>query len=871
MESEREMKKLLNNRKIFVSMLLLVLTVAVPLAALPIVSAHTPPINIPTYSYVEAFPNPIGVGQSLNVFAWLDKFPPTASGEYGDRWHNMTITVGKPDGTTDTLGPYSSDPVGTIFAIYTPTMVGAYTFQFNFPGQTLVGENPPPGGWGIVAAFGALDLIGDYFMPSTSPKSTVTVQQQAIPTEVITPLPTGYWKRPIADSIVGWQSIAGNWLADGSGNPYTTGPETAHILWTKPITFGGVATGKNNDAYYTGLSYEGYFAPPIIISGVLYYNTPTPPMYGFHAVDLRSGEELWFKNGTGPSQVGGFFINQFYPQLTFGQLLSYNSPNQHGYIPYLWSSYTVPTDNPFVSITNWAMYDAFTGNYICTVANVPAGAAGFGASNQVTDPNDGSILMYIPDLTTGTIAVWNLTQAIQNSFPSNSGLANNGYWMWRPTLNGVINASNGFTKNVTLSNKNLPPFAANQGIDRQNGIMLYSTGMATLGMGTFPTSPSFTTFAISIKPDTLGQVLWVKDNPWPQGNVTLSVSAVGGGFFGVFLKETMQWIGFNLLTGEKLWGPSASETPLHMYGVTAQVYNSKLYSGDSIGAGGAVYCYDTQTGNLVWSKESESMGNEGYWPRVPVSIGSIADNKLYLYSDEHSPGPTLEPGFRLKCWDANTGDELWSIPFFASVGLGSGMPVADGFLVSLNAFDNQIYCFGKGQTATMVTANPASATSGSAVLIQGAVTDQSPGAKDTPAIADANMNEWMEYLYQQAPKPNANGVQVQLTATDSSGTSTSIGTATSDSMGVFKMSWTPPSNGVYTITASFAGSKSYYPSATETGIVVSAAAATPSSTSTPGTNAGTSVNADTLMLYLVIATIVIIVAIAIATVIIRRK
>jgi hypothetical protein len=411
----------------------------------------------------------------VNVFGWLDKFPPTADGEYGDKWEGLTVSIVKPDGSTEVLGPYSSDPVGTIFALYTPTMLGTYTFKFDFPGQVLAGANPPPGGWGGIAIFGGPNYIGDNFLPSSSETVSVTVQSQQVAPQQITPLPTGFWTRPITGSITGWQSIAGNWLSlPGPSNQYTKGPETAHITWTKPITFGGVANGLNNDAYYTGLSYEGYFTPPIIISGVLYYNAPNPPMYGFKAVDLRTGEELWTKNGTGPAQLAGGFLNQNYPMLSFGQVLDYNSPNQHGYIPYLWSTYTTPTANPFVSVTNWAMYDAFTGNYICTIQGIPSGGALFGASNQWIAP-DGSILMYNVDLTAGTVSVWNSTACIQNSFPANSPMANNGYWMWRPPLDGVVNGSLGITATVPLSQKNLPPFASNVGIDASNQVMVYSS------------------------------------------------------------------------------------------------------------------------------------------------------------------------------------------------------------------------------------------------------------------------------------------------------------------------------------------------------------------------------------------------------------
>jgi hypothetical protein len=55
---------------------------------------------------------------------------------------------------------------------------------------------------------------------------------------------------------------------------------------------------------------------------------------------------------------------------------------------------------------------------------------------------------------------------------------------------------------------------------------------------------------------------------------------------------------------------------------------------------------------------------------------------------------------------------------------------------------------------------------GNSVLIQGTVTDQSPGAKGTPAISDSSMTGWMEYLYHQQSKPtNAKGVELNINTT----------------------------------------------------------------------------------------------------------
>jgi hypothetical protein len=157
----------------------------------------------------------------------------------------------------------------------------------------------------------------------------------------------------------------------------------------------------------------------------------------------------------------------------------------------------------------------------------------------------------------------------------------------------------------------------------------------------------------------------------------------------------------------------------------------------------------------------------------------------------------------------------------------------------LNGYDNQIYCYSKGPSAIDVSASPKVSVQGSSVLIEGMVTDESPGTKETlltarfpngvPAISDEDQSNWMEYLYQQQPKPtDAVGVQVHLTAVDPNGNTQDIGNATSDAMGLYKIMWTPPVPGAYTIVATFAGSDSYYSSSAETALGVSETSAAPS-------------------------------------------
>ena len=174
----------------------LVLSLAVTMFALPAATAHTPPWTLTTYSYVSIAPNPVGVGQTAYVNFWIDKVPPTAEGNWGYMWHKMTVTVTKPDGTTETLGPFNSDAVGGTWASYVPSQVGTYKFVGHFPTQTVVIENPYPYQVGFVPI--GTDFVNDTYTASTSKEVSLTVQQQQVQSAYpAAQLPTGYWQRPI--------------------------------------------------------------------------------------------------------------------------------------------------------------------------------------------------------------------------------------------------------------------------------------------------------------------------------------------------------------------------------------------------------------------------------------------------------------------------------------------------------------------------------------------------------------------------------------------------------------------------------------------------------------------------------------------------
>ena len=166
-----------------------------------------------------------------------------------------------------------------------------------------------------------------------------------------------------------------------------------------------------------------------------------------------------------------------------------------------------------------------------------------------------------------------------------------------------------------------------------------------------------------------------------------------------------------------------------------------------------------------------------------------------------------------------------------------------GILVGLNHFDNQLYAFGRGPSATTVSTKNTVSVLGTKLMIEGTVTDQSAygrrnsagsldfSLKGTPAISDASMQTWMEYMFMQQAKPtNAFGVDVSLSAIDPNGNLVPIGTTTSDMNGNYAIAYNPEVPGTYQIIANFQGTKAYGPSSATTYIIVEDA---PSATSTP--------------------------------------
>ncbi len=866
------------NKTLSAIALILILTFSALMAFIPAANAHTPAWNVPTYAYVNAAPSPIGVGQTALIVMWIDKIPPTAGGTGGLRWTNFTLTITAPDGTITHLGPFISADTSSTNTFFAPTQTGTYTILFNFPGQvsTLTG---PPGATGFPPSIGTttaaqIATVGDFYMASSA-TTTLTVQQQPITLPQEPPLPTSYnnyWARPISGNNPSWVSIASNYLGSGSGSivsnfqPNGTSPISSHVVWVKQLALGGIAgtpsdnSGQPQTWFLPGPSYEAKFPNEVIIDGRLYYPVPlgdNPTGGGYQCVDLQTGKELWWINNTYSymATIASYPTAMFAPTVvvpTFGQLYQYVSPNQWGAEAYLWATFTNQTTGQLT----WRAIDPNTGAWLFDLVNVPAGGvatlgngtvvtldATYGAGSTAYGSN-GEILKFFVGNNGQWIAEWNNTAATGELLTpptvlnSTGGIVSGGTnaWQWKPVWK-YIDASAAWSWNVTLPTA-LPALSAIQFVSPDNFMLL-------LGNGTFTafSSPALytgaTMYMISLKPGTIGQLLWSKYIPPPDGNLTLSFVRADptAGVFVLGLRETMQFVGYSLQTGNQVWGPLppvGSQNAFQYYGSAfiqgpfGYAAYGNLYWG---GYGGDVYCINDATGQIKWVYNGTAQGLLGPYTKYPLFIATIANGMVYCGEGTHGNGAYAAGGTpydSIKCLNATTGELMWSL--YSWDGPTPVFAIADGYLTEYNMFDGRIYCIGQGQTATTVSAPQTAVTEGNSVLITGTVMDQSPGTVNgngpgtagngaTPCISDRSMDQWMEYLYQQQAMPtNATGVPVTLTALDPNGNTQNIGTVTSDTTGGYAIAWTPPVPGVYRITATFAGSNSYFRSSSETHI-----------------------------------------------------
>jgi len=782
--------------------LFLLFAMAVSLVALPAATAHDPPWKIATYVKIHVNPNPVGVGQETFIVMFTTWALPGAAVGNDIRFHDFKLTITKPDGTKEIKDwPVVPDSGGSAWIVYTPDQLGTYTLLLEYPGQTYTWSG---------------SYQNDTLLPSSA-TATFTVQEEPVGKTPDVPLPTEYWTRPINAQNLPWASISSNWIypaADDRWQKDGSAPRSSHVMWTKILDLGGLVGGTTipDATYYSGFSYETRFNDPMIISGILYYRVSLNHAGsggGFAAVDLRTGEEIWYRDDILPSM---------------GQLYEHDTQNQHGTVAgILWQTVG----------STWRAYDALTGKDLFNLTGVPSG------TEVYTDK--GEIVRYVLNYRNGWLALWNNTAA--EGYGELYGAP-----AWRPS-GKTIDASDAYSWNVTIPDLPGDSSPSIVGIIPGDLILGRSSNVA-LSSNWRVTPDPYTMWAISDKPESRGQLLWIKNYPAPPNNLTRMVAHQPiDPVNRVFLmsdREINRRYGYSLDNGELLWSTDVEERAIQYYSARQgfPAYGNLYISG----YGGEILCYSTKNGTLLWKYNNTDSGLDTPWGLIPTHISAVADGVVYAFSGEHSPNTPLYKGYRVRAVDAYTGEELWTILGWSASGLGTTLApiaIADGYLVYLNAYDGQIYAIGKGPSATTVSASPKVSVHGSSVLVEGTVIDTAAGTKQdeqaarfpngVPAVSDESMTEWMEYVYEQQPRPaDAVGVEVVVSVLDPNNNFYEVGRTTSDATGFFSCAFTPEVPGKYTIIATFEGSKAYYGSSAETAInVEEAPAATPAPTPVP--------------------------------------
>jgi hypothetical protein len=801
----------------------------------PLQSGITPGRTEPTRAFLSFSPTTIGQGQTLLVNMWLN--PALHVSRY---FKDYTVTITKPDGTTEIVKKDSYRADATAWFEYVPDQVGTYKLKFDFPGGYF-----PAGNYTIFAgAFVGANIVNFnssiYYQPSSTQEQYLTVQQQMISSWPPAALPTDYWTRPVQYENREWWPILGNypgtgyegggpmwdalypdtnvaWSSRYNFHPWVQAPNSAHVVWRRQGAIGGLIGGPAGQLGTTG----NPGTPSAIYSGRA-YQTVTLPGVGSVAqcYDIRTGE-IYYEI---PTATGGVTPNIVaYPRGTGSE------------VPGAEATQTFSVE--LLSLS---------GNYLYKV-------------NPWTGAVTNISVATTPSLSGTTYYQNNMVLSIQNLGSS----SNPNYRIINWT---TIGSSSNFTSRINFNR--------------------------TYARGSFPTLIDYTAgYGANVNDITESQTsgiyqgmrvegfdLWTGVSLW---NVTINEARYSGschiadhGKVAV-LDQKGHFIAFDLATGKQAWISEQMEYPWGAPSFGAYAIQSaygKIFRQSYDG----VYAFNWNDGTIAWRYvayalapfESAYLDSANGSAVYPFNTGGVvADGKLYTYNTEHTASWPRTRGWSIHCINITDGTGLWRL----TGGMSPGA-MADGYLAAADSNDGYMYVFGRGKTQTTVEAPLTAIAQGQSIVIQGKVLDMSPAQEGTPAVSKDSMTTQMEYLHMQQPiggiwgNATIIGVPVTLTAIDSNGNVVDIGKVTTNGYyGTFSFVWTPPQEGAYTIMASFAADDSYGSSAAATNIAVSAA---PATTPTP---TQTSLTMPPFELYTVGSAVAVIIAIAIAVLLLRKR
>jgi outer membrane protein assembly factor BamB len=782
----------------------------------------TPELSVDVTPYLSFRPNPIGVGQSLLVNVWTT--PPPAANRYLSYY---TVTITKPDGSTDVFGPFNSYVAdGTSWFEYVPKVAGNYSLRFDyggtyFPAGTYIGG--VLNGSGVAIGFNAAPSTypSTWFKPTSTQEQSLTVQTDQVASWPPSPLPTGYWTRPISPENREWYVIGGNYpysyfndAQDWLG-PFVIAPNTAHVAWKQPQIIAGIMGGETGTY---ALNTREFQDPGAIFAGRIYMTYP--------------------KQGVG--NVAGCY------DLRTGQTI-YEIPISQGGVTPLAISYAegtpaVPGAEP--SLTAELIGGSRTGLYTKVTMD----------SRLIKiDPWTGLVTTNV----TGMVGQFYNNQYVLSMQDLGSSIPSNQRYRlinWT-TVGSSTNFTSRIISNITFPVSTLPGLLD---YDRGIGVQVNRFGAGAVYGGNL--------YAINLQ---TGALLWnmTIDPETPFGGS----QCIDNGKVAVAI-EDRYWEAWDIYTGKVAWKSPLIDYPWgDFWSYDASSWNGMVYSGAYTG----IYAFNWTNGDIVWKFQAPSVPFEtpysGLYSFHAATI--VADGKLYTYGSEHTPSEPITRGWKFYCLNATNGDKIWE---FAGSGVDSRRfrgAAADGYLTVSNTYDGNMYVFGKGKSAMTLQTPLTAVIKNTALVIQGTLLDLSPGQPGTPCVSAASMTTQMEYIHMQKPidgiwhNETITGVPVMLTAIDSNNNPTDLGTVTTDGYyGSFSKTWTPPNVGDYKIIASFAGDNSYGSSSASTTVSITEVA-----NSTPTATQNQNDYSMMIIESTIAIIIVIVVAVTIATLLILRR
>jgi hypothetical protein len=765
--------KIQGNKKVIYSLsliLMLAMTLMMAFAQLGLAQVGiSQPVK--TAGYISVSPLLVGVGQEATVNLWVSPIPHNyAYQALYEGYNGITVTFTKPDGSKDSFAPVDgtgqyvagqTEAIGAIFFFYASDMAGNWSVSFTMPEQNITDNT------GTVI-----------YSACTSNTAYFTVQEDPVNAGLLNGYPWAqlpnentYWSYPINSNNREWSEISGDWL-QCTIQRFSVISGVGTNLWqpygSAPNTAhvvwsqplqAGGIIGGDFGSTSYTSAYSADFYRGVVVMDGKVFAN-IPNTNTFECIDLTTGEIMYTASG---SIDGGIHLpGNAYAQSSLDSSVVLNSSFGAGITPYLFES----------TGTTWNFYDTFTGTLMRSISNVSA-------SGYCCRLVDGTPFAYG---TSGfNLFGWNMSKVVNNDWSTG----------------------------ITWTKPLMPRLYTDLGI---------SSDQSTIVLGSFGGNNKY--FAFSTED---GASLWNLTLPYTP---SADFSLYGVDDFITFDPVDATFHCYSMLTGAELWtSDSFADSP---WATQFTVYNAETNDDNTLYLmfpDGVIRALSLKTGDLVW-ESTATVSTEYTNNVVPYYIGIVmAGGNIYAYAG-YSVDYQINPIPRqamLVCVNATTGNITWTLN-----GGVRPLAAANGYIIGLSAYDGNLYCLGKGKTSTSITIQKNVIPQGGTIHIQGNVLDQSPAQSGTPAVSDDSTSEYMDYLHMQNSTllnspPTPTGVQVTLTAVDPNDNTIVIGTTTTDASGNFYYSYAPPLTGIYKITATFAGSNSYWSSSSETGVTVTEA------------------------------------------------